>query len=155
MKYVGLSFTIILSFCPNECHKLHKTSISLVHPQNVGEMVIYTAASKNPWNVIIFIWKSHGIFQCQKLVAVITSLQDEFNHLREWLSLSDVYSPQNAASLYLYILATEQCANIIFYVSLHRYSWETIQLIEEAYGKMVMKKIQVYGWHKHCCMSLN
>jgi hypothetical protein len=52
---------------------------------------------------------------------------------------------QTVGFLHLKMSAIEQCANIKFCVL------KTLQMPEEAYGKMVMKKTQVCKWHK--CFS--
>jgi hypothetical protein len=41
--------------------------------------------------------------------------------------------------------ATEECANIKLYVLQYKDPSETLQMLEEAYGKVAVKKMQVYG----------
>jgi hypothetical protein len=58
---------------------------------------------------------------------------------------------------HLNISATEQPASIKFCVLLHKCS-ETLQMLQELYGKGAEKKMQVYEWHKHFhdgCGSVN
>jgi hypothetical protein len=50
---------------------------------------------------------------------------------------------------HLKISATKQCENIKFCVLLHKSPLETLRILEEVYGKVVMKKTLVYEWHKH------
>jgi hypothetical protein len=50
--------------------------------------------------------------------------------------------------------ATEEHANNILCFC-YKSPSETLQMLEEAYAKASMKRIQVYGWHKHCHASVS
>jgi hypothetical protein len=54
------------------------------------------------------------------------------------------------ASSHFKIIAAEHYAVLIFCGLLHRCT-ETLQMLEEAYDLLAMKKIQVCKWHKHFC----
>jgi hypothetical protein len=56
-----------------------------------------------------------------------------------------------AGSSHLKKLATEQRANMKCCVSLHKSPSEAVQMLEEVYDKVTIKKIQVYNWHKSFC----
>jgi hypothetical protein len=48
---------------------------------------------------------------------------------------------------------TEQTANIKLCVFLHKSPSDILQMLEEANGKVAMKKMQVYEWHKCFCVD--
>jgi hypothetical protein len=50
-------------------------------------------------------------------------------------------------------VSTEQCANIKFCVLLFKSPSETLQTLEEMYGKVAMKKTLVYERHKCFCYN--
>jgi hypothetical protein len=49
--------------------------------------------------------------------------------------------------------ATEQIANIKPCVLLYKSPLQTLQMLEEAYGKVAVKKMQVHEWHKRSCID--
>jgi hypothetical protein len=69
------------------------------------------------------------------------SLQSESYHLSHCL-----FVPADCCS-HLKLLATER-VNITFCVLLHKSPFETLQILEEGFDGVAMKKMQVYEWHK-------
>jgi hypothetical protein len=55
--------------------------------------------------------------------------------------------PLIVGSSYLKMLAMEQCANLKFSIIQHRSPSETLEMLEAVYGKVAMKKTQVFKWH--------